>query len=394
MPMSRLTLPMVVVLFLLSPAFAKAHYQPLGDAKASKIRPVSDILRPSESVGNQAVQKDASQIAPSKTATTFVEQSSRRQIPAKGGGAVKEEDAWKLLEEISSSAPAENRDDSPNKANIAAYRQFLIQADNALSKGDSRFAKAILELCPKEQRHFEWTHLFQRTQNRDSPALIEVGQPVWSIQANAQLVFVGAKTGATSFSPTEIGVARRVLNGHERTVRAITLQQQGHLLATAGVDRLVKIWDSRNSTELHSLSGHKALVRALAFSPDGKHLASASDDKTIKIWDAIAGQEVRTLEGHKGMVTGLGYLPRGDFLVSSGGDGTIKMWNVATGEVIKSWTAHADVVSHIAFAPDGKRLASAGGTDGRIKMWDLSTGKLLQCHEFADQHRAGIGLLT
>ena len=45
---------------------------------------------------------------------------------------------------------------------------------------------------------------------------------------------------------------------------------------------------------------HGGDVRAVAYSPDGKLLASAGDNKQIRLWDAETGKEIKTLEGHTG----------------------------------------------------------------------------------------------
>jgi WD40 repeat protein len=203
--------------------------------------------------------------------------------------------------------------------------------------------------------------------------VVRAPQPVWSVQPANGLLLVSMRRGAAAL--TSDG-RPRPLDGHAGQVRAVVRQPQGFLLASAGSDRVVKVWDAAGTRVIHNLTGHQQMIRALAFSPGGKHLASGSEDKTVKIWDAVAGREVRTLKGHKGIVTSVVFFPGGELLASAGGEGTVRIWNLATGKVLRTLEAHEDIASHLALSPDGTRLASAG-TDRRIRIWEVKTGRPL-----------------
>src|SRR5271163_4978178 len=50
------------------------------------------------------------------------------------------------------------------------------------------------------------------------------------------------------------------------------------------------------------LKGHTGAVLRVVFSRDGKLLASAGWDDTVKLWDPDAGKEIASFQAHTGMV--------------------------------------------------------------------------------------------
>jgi len=88
----------------------------------------------------------------------------------------------------------------------------------------------------------------------------------------------------------ETGKVRTRLTGHRSGVSALAFTPDGHTLASAGVDRCIKLWDLTGGDERASLSDGVGLVRSLSFSVDGAWLAFAGSDCTVKVWDLASGR--------------------------------------------------------------------------------------------------------
>ena len=93
--------------------------------------------------------------------------------------------------------------------------------------------------------------------------------------------------------------------------------------------------------EQKTLEGHSDWVRFLV-KINGNTIASASLDKTIKIWDIINGNCLKTLEGHS---RGVNFLVKinGNTIASASGDITI-IWDIITGNCLKTLKGHSDYI--------------------------------------------------
>ncbi len=64
-----------------------------------------------------------------------------------------------------------------------------------------------------------------------------------------------------------------------------------------------------------------------AFSPDGRLLAQAGDDGKVRLWDLRTGKEAAAPTGHRGRVTALGFSPDGARLATGGSDTAAVVWD-------------------------------------------------------------------
>jgi WD40 repeat protein/DNA-binding SARP family transcriptional activator len=221
----------------------------------------------------------------------------------------------------------------------------------------------------------------------------------------------------------------KLSGGHAGNVNDIQFNPDGSLVATAGEDGAVVIWDATTGGIVRSIraddAGELGGAFNLDFSPDGSRVVVTTlpgDEATIgmfnvdtgerlfatplpytvcgidfspdgrliiggecfgrglptaHLWNATSGSEVRPLGDPGGpWVTGAAFSPDGTLAVTVGDDGMGRVWNVRTGHELVALAGHAAGVETADFSPDGDRVAT-GGADGTAKIWDLRSGREL-----------------
>lgn len=112
-----------------------------------------------------------------------------------------------------------------------------------------------------------------------------------------------------------------VLDKHSDEVWFIRFSHSGKLLASAGKDCTIIIWDatSPNFAVQRILTGHGMHVSYVVWSPDDTHLLSCSDDCTLRLWNVEDGT-CKVFKHHTEPVTACAWLPDGSAFVSGGND--------------------------------------------------------------------------
>ncbi len=111
-------------------------------------------------------------------------------------------------------------------------------------------------------------------------------------------------------------------------------------------------------------------------------LASAGVDRSIHIWNACDGKQQRNFENHTGAVRTLSLRPGVEglpVLASAGADRTVRLWQPTIGRMVRFARLPSAPLA-IAWTPGGKRLI-AGCEDGKLRVIDPDTVEILSTTE-------------
>jgi WD40 repeat protein len=271
------------------------------------------------------------------------------------------------------------------RAERSLYVANMVLAQSALEQGRTEQALELLERNaptpsrPEDLRGFDWYYLLRLCR--------------------------------ASFLP---------LRAHTGAVVAVWISPDGQRVASAGADRMVRIWDVATRREVRGVGPLTKMASVVAFSPDGTRIARAAEGGTIQVYDLTNGREVINRDGPPGQTKCVVFSADGKHLASGSDKGMIQILDAQTGREAASftvprslfqptaiifspdgcllatchwggvtvwdWRARRAVLSvplaepqALAFSPDSKLLAAASGTPrasgGEMKVWDVATGR-------------------
>jgi WD40 repeat protein len=177
---------------------------------------------------------------------------------------------------------------------------------------------------------------------------------------------------------TATGRVRWTLRGHTGEAKSVEFSPDGRRLASSAKDGTLRIW--RTSTgKLQHLLDLRGSVGALAISPDWKTVAVVRGDSTVRLWDLTTGTVTRDLIGQSSSDLSPVFSPDGSRVAAASyySDKSVHVWNLVTGQKLWTLAGHDGAVTSLGFSPDGKTLASSSAF-GPVLQWDLSKGVLIR----------------
>jgi hypothetical protein len=164
-------------------------------------------------------------------------------------------------------------------------------------------------------------------------------------------------------------------SGHDAAALALAFSPDGSLLASAHVDGVVHLWDMTKGEEVEVRLRHDEAVGTLAFSPDGAILATGSLDANLRLWDvgaALSGEARRELLRQPSGVTALAWTGGGEWILTGHATRVLRLTDPVRGRLLATMRGPEAQVSLLAVSPDGQHVAVAS-QDRTVRLFDLGT---------------------
>lgn len=161
---------------------------------------------------------------------------------------------------------------------------------------------------------------------------------VWNAASGAQVW----RRGAVLNRDPELGHVGRI-------VGTVIFSPDGKYVLSVGYDQYLMLWDAATGNQVWNAGrrtaglnrrpevGHVDAVEDAAFSPDGTLIATAGRDNLLIVWDAETGRQLLRAgaannqdpsEGHVGGIRSVAFLPDQRSLVTAGYDGRWIVWRM------------------------------------------------------------------
>ncbi|CAN6684757.1 unnamed protein product [Malus baccata var. baccata] len=162
---------------------------------------------------------------------------------------------------------------------------------------------------------------------------------------------------------------------HKLVITDVRFRPNSSQLATASVDKSIRLWDAANPNYcLRAYTGHNSPIMSLDFHPKKTDLFCFCDhDNEIRYWNINSFSCTRSSKGGTAQVR---FQPRTGQLLAAASDKMVSIFDVETDRQTHSFQGHSDMVNYICWNANGEYLASV--SQNLVNIWSISSGECIQ----------------
>lgn len=215
-------------------------------------------------------------------------------------------------------------------------------------------------------------------------------QPIYRYLAGAALLLFQANFWGCSRDGEPV-IARNMASSraqtstvsHRAPVRSIALGNTAPLLASAGADSTLIVWERPLLQSMQTIRVTSPVSALVSSGPREAWFYGDAAGEIVR-WQPGGGETQRWL-AHKGKIIALQQVPNRSTLISTGSDRKICLWNAASAELIDQLSVVSEI-NGLAVSPAGLYFAAAAGS--QVIVWDIQTLQPIKkfSHGFRDDY--------
>ena len=176
-----------------------------------------------------------------------------------------------------------------------------------------------------------------------------------------------------------LDVPKSLRGGHKGAVACASFTRAGggEYLLTGGIDRTVRLWNSRKGELIATFGGPMGYsVRAVEATADNAHFACAGEDRCAFVWDVTTKQVLCRFFGHRFMVNDLAFHETGTVLATASYAKPVKLWDCRSpsSKPMQVLSNCKDSITSVDIA--GHEICAAS-VDGCVYTYDVRVGQMI-----------------
>lgn len=216
----------------------------------------------------------------------------------------------------------------------------------------------------------------------DIAEIVDVCNPEQSIKIKA------SKTNTGPYEFSKLQHVQDLSGEHTGAVWCMKFSPCGRLLATAGQDRLLRIWVLKDAYHYFEelIKKYNADQKSSPTPSQESLVSHQSFEETAQILQAAANTSgpfvplpYRTYSGHTSDLLDVSW-SKSFFVLSSSMDKTVRLWHISRKECLCCFQ-HIEFVTAIAFHPQDDSFFLSGSLDGRLRLWNIPNKKVFLWNE-------------
>ena len=176
----------------------------------------------------------------------------------------------------------------------------------SMTKGPAGIAFASLEFSPSGAQilargHGGKVYLFDTATGKELLEAEAQHSAAWFTPDGRCLLTLSARDGEAAVL-WDAATGQRLLTLNPKSAQPTTdysatfFSPDSRRVLIACPDRVIRVWDTKDGSEVMELRGHSTRINDVIVSPDGRQILSVADDAAPRMWDADSGKELCALQ--------------------------------------------------------------------------------------------------